>query len=552
MDKRNPGTSSARACRLVDQALPLGLEVSKSRVDVGYGVGDVMHTLPVPGQEPSHRRVIAQRLKQLHEGTAHRDHRFLDPLRLHRFAVQRRDPVLTLVFGERLVEVVHRDAHMIDVDQFHRSEPSEVMAVRTRTATARLPRSPKTKWRTLDSGDQEDMMPTSVIVGMARTPIGRFNGALKPLRAVELGGLAISAALARAGVDATQIDEVHFGQVLQAGEGQITARQAAVRAGVPMTTPSTTINKVCLSGTAAIAMADRAIRLGEASFVVAGGMESMTNAPYVVPNARHGGRMGDMVMIDVLQHDGLYCAFDQCTMGESSDLKNRQLDISREAQDAWAAESHRRAAEAIESGFFAREITAVEVPQRRRGEPILVDTDEGVRPDATTETLGKLPPAFADDGTITAGNASQISDGAGAVIIAARDAAEAAGLPVLGEIIAYGQIAGPDPTLHERPAEAIKLALKKAGMAPTDLDTIEINEAFASVAIHSTELLGVDPERVNPNGGAVALGHPIGASGARLVMTALNELQRRGGGVGVAAACGGGGQGDALIVRVDG
>ncbi|MDH3499343.1 MAG: acetyl-CoA C-acyltransferase [Acidimicrobiia bacterium] len=394
-------------------------------------------------------------------------------------------------------------------------------------------------------------MPTSVIVGMARTPIGRFSGALKPLRAVELGGHAIAAAIARSGVDPSQIDEVHFGQVLQAGEGQITARQAAVRAGLPMTTPSTTVNKVCLSGSAAIAAADRAIRLGEASFVVAGGMESMTNAPYVVPGARHGGRIGDMVMIDVMQHDGLYCSFDSCTMGEASDRKNRKLGITREEQDAWSAESHRRAAGAAASRFFDDEIIPVEVPQRR-GDPVIVSTDEGIRAEATPDSLAQLRPAFVTDGTITAGNASQISDGAAAVVVASRGAAEAAGLPILAEIVSYGQIGGADATLHERPAEAIALALKKARMAASDLDSVEINEAFAAVAIHSTGMLGLDHAIVNPNGGAVALGHPIGATGARLVMTAINDLRHKGGGIGVGSACGGGGQGDALIVRVDG
>ena len=394
-------------------------------------------------------------------------------------------------------------------------------------------------------------MPTSVIVGMARTPIGRFSGALQPLRAVELGSIAIGAALERSGVDPGQIDEVHFGQVLQAGEGQITARQAAVRAGVPMTTPATTVNKVCLSGTAAIAAADRAIRLGEATFVVAGGMESMTNAPYVVPDARHGGRIGDMSMIDVMQHDGLYCAFDHCTMGESSDHKNRKLGITREEQDEWSARSHARAAAAAASGFFEREITPIEVPQRK-GDAVVVNADEGIRPDTTPDSLARLRPAFLPDGSITAGNASQISDGAAAVVVADKEAAEAAGLSILAEVVAYGQIGGIDATLHERPAEAINLALKRARMTVGDLDSIEINEAFAAVAIHSTEMLGVDDSIVNPNGGAVALGHPIGATGARLTVTAINDLMHRGGGIGVASACGGGGQGDALIMRVNG
>jgi acetyl-CoA C-acetyltransferase len=390
---------------------------------------------------------------------------------------------------------------------------------------------------------------SSVITGFARTPIGRYGGALASLRAVELGGAAIAAAVERSGVDPAAIDEVIVGQVLQAGEGQITARQAAVRAGLAMTIPSLTVNKVCLSGMAAIAMADRGVRAGDVRFAVAGGMESMSNAPHVLRELRWGARIGDAALVDVMQHDGLFCAFDHCTMGESSDHKNRVLGIDRREQDEWSAESHRRAQDATVSGRFADEITPIEVPQKK-GDPVIVEADEGIRPDSTAESLGKLRPAFVADGTISAGNASQVSDGAAAVVVADRTAAEAAGMPVAAEILAYGQIGGIDATLHERPAEAIRIALKHAGLDTTDLDLVEINEAFAAVALWSARLLEISPDKVNVNGGAVALGHPIGASGARVVATLIAELRRRGGGIGAAALCGGGGQGDALILRV--
>lgn len=393
-------------------------------------------------------------------------------------------------------------------------------------------------------------MLNSVITGIARTPIGKYGRSLKPLHAVDLGGVAIGAALERALVDPGSIDEIMFGQVLQAGEGQITARQAAVNGGLPMTIPSVTINKVCLSGMSAIGLADRAIRLGEAKFVITGGMESMSNAPHVVRDARWGARMGDVNMVDVLQHDGLFCAFDHCTMGESSDQKNAKLGITRAEQDEWAVRSHQRAAEA-RRGQFRDEIVPVVVPQPR-GEPATVESDEGIREDTTLESLAALPPAFVPGGTITAGNASQISDGAAAVVVADREAAEATGSPVLAEILAYGQIGGVDATLHERPAEALAVALKKAGLEPSDLHLVEINEAYAAVSLWSARMLDIPEERVNPNGGAVALGHPLGATGARLVVSMVNALRHRGGGLGAAALCGGGGQGDALVVKVDG
>lgn len=390
---------------------------------------------------------------------------------------------------------------------------------------------------------------SAVITGLARTPIGKYGGGLSALRAVDLGGHAIAAAMERSGTDGSAVDEVIFGQVLQAGEGQITARQAAVRGGLPMTVPSITVNKVCLSGLAAIGLANRAVATGDATFVVAGGMESMSNAPHVVREVRWGARIGDVTMIDVMNHDGLFCAFDHCTMGESSDHKNADLGISRAEQDEWSARSHARALAATESGAFADEIVGVPVPQRK-GEPVLVDQDEGMRAGTTPETLANLRPAFVSDGSITAGNASQISDGAAAVIVADRAAAEASGSPILAEIVSYGQIGGVDATLHERPAEALRVALKKAGLEASDLDLVEINEAFAAVALWSARMLDIDESKVNVNGGAVALGHPIGCTGTRLVVTLVNALRARGGGLGAVTLCGGGGQGDALIVKV--
>ena len=394
-------------------------------------------------------------------------------------------------------------------------------------------------------------MKNSVITGIARTPIGRYNGGLQPLTAMDLGGIAMAAAIERAHLEPEVFDEILFGHVLQAGQGQITARQAALKAGLPWTVPSATINKVCLSGMSTIALADRAIRLGETKFAMTGGMESMSNAPHVISELRWGVRMGDSSLQDVMMIDGLFCAFDKCVMGESTDGKTAELGMGRDEQDEWAARSHQRAAEATSNGQFAAEIVPVEVPQRR-GDPVMVEADEGIRADSTAESLGKLRPAFVSDGTVTAGNASQISDGAAAVVVADRDAAEAAGSPIAAEILAYGQIGGIDATLPERPAEALQVALKKAGLEASDLDLVEINEAFASVAIWSARMLDISESKVNVNGGAVALGHPLGATGARIVVTLINALQHRGGGIGAATLCGGGGQGDAIIVKVDG
>ncbi|GGK19192.1 acetyl-CoA acetyltransferase [Pilimelia terevasa] len=390
---------------------------------------------------------------------------------------------------------------------------------------------------------------TSVIVGGARTPMGRLLGNLKTFPATRLGAAAIRAALERSGVTGDQVQYVIMGQVLQAGTGQIPARQAAVEAGIPMSVPALTVNKVCLSGLDAIALADQLIRAGECDIVVAGGMESMTNAPHLLLGQRAGYKYGDVVVKDHMALDGLTDAYDGISMGESTERAGTKLGISREAQDAFAAASHQRAAAAQKNGHFADEITPLEIPQRK-GDPVVVAEDEGIRPDTTAESLARLRPAFAKDGTITAGTASPISDGACAVVVMSRAKADELGLSYLAEIVAHGNVAGPDNSLHAQPANAIRHALTKAGLGVDDLDLIEINEAFAAVGIASTAQLGVDPEKVNPNGGAIALGHPIGMSGARLALTLALELKRRGGGLGAAGLCGGGGQGDALLLRV--
>ena len=392
-------------------------------------------------------------------------------------------------------------------------------------------------------------MTASVIVSGARTPIGKFQGALAGFTAMDLGGVAIREALARAGLTGNQIEYVVMGQVLQAGQGQITARQAAVAGGVPMDVPAITINKVCLSGLNAVHLADVLIRAGECGVAIAGGMESMTNAPYALPKGRSGFRMGNAQVIDLMIHDGLWCAFDRTHMGEGSDGVNAKLGIARAEQDEWSARSHERAADATKAGKLAEEIAAVEVKQRK-GDPIRVEEDEGIRPGTTVESLSSLNPAFLKDGTITAGNASQLSDGGAALIVMSKESAKERGITPLAEIVAHGQVAGPDASLHHQPANAIKAAAAKAGLDASKLDLYEMNEAFASVALQSARDLGVGDDKVNVNGGAVALGHPIGMSGARLILTLAYELRRRGGGVGAAALCGGGGQGDALIIRV--
>ena len=392
-------------------------------------------------------------------------------------------------------------------------------------------------------------MPGSVIVGGARTPIGKLSGSLKSLTAMDLGGIAIAAALRKAGITGDEVDYVIMGHVIQAGAGQITARQAAVNGGIPMTVPALTVNKVCLSGLNAIAMADQLIGYGEFDTVVAGGMESMTNGPYLLRKARSGYRYGDSTLIDATAHDALFCTFDHRGMGASTDAYSATKGLTRAEQDEYAAMSHERAAAAAKAGSFDEEMAPVPVPQRK-GDPLLVTEDEGVRPGTTAESLARLRPAFAADGTVTAGNASQLSDGAAAVVVMSRTRAEQLGLPVLAEIGAHGTVAGPDASLLSQPANAIAKALGRQGLAPADVDLFEMNEAFAAVAILSMRDLGVGPEAVNVNGGAIAMGHPVGASGARLALHRALELRRRGGGLGAAALCGGGGQGEALLLRV--
>ncbi|WP_328601354.1 acetyl-CoA C-acetyltransferase [Nocardia terrae] len=393
------------------------------------------------------------------------------------------------------------------------------------------------------------MSTTSVIVSGARTPVGRLLGSLKGFSGSDLGGVAIKAALEKGGVAPEQVDYVIMGQVLTAGAGQIPARQAAVAAGIPMDVPALTVNKVCLSGINAIALADQLIRAGEYEIVVAGGQESMTNAPHLLEKSREGYKYGDVNLRDSMAYDGLYDIFTDQAMGALTEQRNDADKISREEQDAFAAASHQKAAAAWKNGVFDNEVTPVAIPQRK-GDPVLFAEDEGIRADTTVESLGKLRPAFRKDGSITAGSASQISDGAAAVVVMSKAKAEELGLSWIAEIGAAGVVAGPDSSLQEQPANAIAKACAKEGISPADLDLVEINEAFAAVGIASTRKLGIDADKVNVNGGAISIGHPLGMSGARIVLHLALELQRRGGGVGAAALCGGGGQGDALIIRV--
>ena len=392
-------------------------------------------------------------------------------------------------------------------------------------------------------------MTRSVIVAAVRTPVGRFGSALRSRSAVDLGAVAVAEAVARAGVPPGEVDYVLMGQVLQAGAGQITARQAAIAAGVPQHVPAITLNKVCLSSLTAVALADQLIRAGEIEVAVAGGMESMTNAPYVVPGARWGVRTGPGELVDTMVHDGLWSTFTGQHMGQSSDQVNAALGISRWDQDAWAARSHRRAAAAWASGRFAAEVVGVPV-QGRPGETAVVGRDEGVRPQTTSESLAALPPAFTPAGTITAGNASQLSDGAAAVVVMRAERAQALGVEPLAEVLAHGMCADRFAYLHTVPAIALEKALKKAGKDPHDLGLLEVNEAFASVALHATRMLGADQDTVNVNGGSVALGHALGSTGARMIVTLVHEMRRRQVEHGAATLCGGGGQGDALLLRL--
>jgi len=391
-------------------------------------------------------------------------------------------------------------------------------------------------------------MPGSYIIAGARTPIGKMSGALASFSAADLGGFAIAAALQRAGVAPHEVEHVIMGQVLMAGQGQVPSRQAASKAGIPMSVPSISINKVCLSGLNSIYLADQMISSGEADIVIAGGMESMTNAPYLAMGARSGFRFGDVQLLDAIQRDGLWCAFDACLMGLGTE-RYAAGNISRDAQDDLAMKSNQRAAAAIAAGRLADEIVPISIPQRK-GDPLVIDSDEGVRASTTMESLGSLKPAFDKDGTVTAGNASQISDAGSAIVMMSKREAERRGVKPLGEFVSYGMVAGPDnASLLHQPSRSIMKALDRAGKKVSDVDLFEINEAFAAVGIASMQELGISDDIVNVNGGAIALGHPIGMSGNRLALTLLHELQRRGGGIGAAALCGGGGQGDALIVR---
>ncbi len=391
-------------------------------------------------------------------------------------------------------------------------------------------------------------MAASVILGGARTPIGKLSGALASFEATDLGAIAIKEALVRSGVSPEQVDYVFMGQVLLGGAGQMTARQASTKAGIPLATPSTTVNKVCLSGLNAIHLADLYIQAGLADIVVAGGMESMTNAPYLMPGARAGLRMGDGKIVDSMMFDGLFCAIDQMAMGAGTEKYAATLGLDRDSQDELAYASHERAARAQAEGLFADEIVAVEIPQRK-GDPKIFSVDEGVRAETTMDSLGALRPAFDKAGNITAGNASQISDGGSAVVVASEAAAERLGVTPLGRILGYGEVAGPDPSLLNQPANAINVALARAGMSVGDLDLFELNEAFAAVGVASMATLGITADITNVNGGAIALGHPIGMSGNRVALHLLHELKRRGGGRGAAALCGGGGQGDAILLE---
>lgn len=391
-------------------------------------------------------------------------------------------------------------------------------------------------------------MPGSVIVSAARTPMGRFMGGLKDLSAPQLGGVAIKAALERAGIKGEQVDYVIMGQVLQAGNGQAPARQAAINGGIPLDVPSLLVNKVCLSGLDAIALADQLIGAGEFEIVVAGGMESMSRAPHLLLEMREGHKFGDVKAFDHMTYDGLLCAIENVLMGEATEKYNARYGLTRQEQDEFSALSHQRAARAQKDGLFDDEIAPVTIPSRK-GDDIVISADEGIRSDTTVESLGRLKPAFAKEGTITPGSASQISDGAAAVVVMSKKKAQELGLEWLCEIGAHGVVAGPDPSLHEQPSNSILKACAREGISPTDLDIVEINEAFAAVGLVSAKKLGLDMEKVNPHGGAIALGHPVGMSGARLAVHIAYELKRRGGGKGVAALCGGGGQGDALILK---
>lgn len=390
----------------------------------------------------------------------------------------------------------------------------------------------------------------TVIAGAARTPFGKFGGSLKALSAVELGAIAIREAVERSGISGDQVDEVIMGMVVQAGAGQVPSRQAARKAGLPWNVASETINKVCASGMRAVTMGDQIIRAGDGEIIVAGGMESMSNAPYALPNARYGMRMGDATVRDLMMYDGLTCPFDQVPMAIHGSNVAEEYGITREAQDEWALRSQQRAAKAIEAGLFAEEIVPVSIPQKK-GEPLLVTKDEGPRPDTTLEGLAKLPPVYKKDGTITAGNAPGINDGAAAMVLMSDEKAKQLGIKPLATILGHAQVGAEAPYIATTPGLAINKLLEKTGVWLAEIDLFEVNEAFAAVTLTSGKIVGWDDEKVNVNGGAIALGHPIGASGARIIMHLAYELKRRGGGLGIAAICSGAAQGDAILIKVE-
>lgn len=390
----------------------------------------------------------------------------------------------------------------------------------------------------------------TVIVGAARTPFGKFGGSLKALSAVELGAVVIKEAVERSGISGDQVDEVIMGMVVQAGAGQVPSRQAARKAGLPWNVASETINKVCASGMRAVTMGDQIIRAGDGEIIVAGGMESMSNAPYALPDARYGMRMGDATVRDLMMYDGLTCPFDQVPMAIHGSNVAEEYGITREAQDEWALRSQQRAAKAVESGLFAEEIVAVSIPQKK-GEPVLVTKDEGPRPDTTREGLAKLPPVYKKGGTITAGNAPGINDGAAAMVLMSDEKAKQLGIKPLATILGHAQVGAEAPYIATTPGLAINKLLEKTGVSLGEIDLFEVNEAFAAVTLTSGKIVGWDDEKVNVNGGAIALGHPIGASGARIIMHLAYELKRRGGGLGIAAICSGAAQGDAILIKVE-
>lgn len=555
VDERDAVSATTGPRLLVDELHALLAQVGERVVERPDGEPEVVQSRAAARDESLDRRPLVGGLHELEVHARDLDHGLLDAVLNDVLPGDGMDPERPRVEVEGRVEVLDSDTDLVDARDVHRGpsgassglvcarEPDRTVA--TWVPGAGLLRSaeesPAERWSDVDAQDV-------VIVGAARTPVGRFGGALAALRAVELGAVAIRAALERAGVPSDDVDRVLVGHVLQAGSGQNPARQAAVAADIGLRAHAETLNTVCLSGMTAIAHARDLLRLGEAQLVVAGGMESMSNAPHLLDRSRTGYRYGHGTLVDVLVHDGLTCAFDACSMGEATERYQADLGIDRAVQDAWAARSHARAATATALGQAAEEIVEVEVASR--SEPVRVRDDEGVRADSDEAALAALRPAFSADGTITAGNASQLSDGGAALVLTTAGVARQRGLTILGRILSSAAVAGPDPSLLHQPAEAIRRAADRVGLDAAGLDRYEINEAFASVAIASQRALGVDPERVNVLGGAIALGHPLGASGARIVGTLLNALRLAGGGRGAAALCGGGGQGAAIIVEV--